>query len=131
MAARGAVAALEPEPGGRQAAGRGEGGSGSSPPGSPPAAAMRSEPLAWSPVSATAASLLEEAADLLVLQRDFAAALEKCEAGCDSLGPGTGPERCERVSGLRSGNGAALRGGSVSHQRRAGYIPVCTACRFT
>ncbi|NWW98848.1 PEX26 protein, partial [Caloenas nicobarica] len=53
-----------------------------------------SEPLAWPPVSATAASLLEEAADLLVLHRDFAAALEKCEAGCDSLGPGSGPGRC-------------------------------------
>ncbi|KAK2539685.1 Pex26 [Columba guinea] len=58
---------------------------------------MRSEPLAWSPVSATAASLLEEAADLLVLHRDFAAALEKCEAGCDSLGPGTGPESSAEV----------------------------------
>ncbi|KAF1458688.1 Peroxisome assembly protein 26, partial [Pygoscelis antarcticus] len=55
-----------------------------------------SEPLAWPPVSAQAASLLEEAADLLVLHRDFAAAVERCEAGCDSLGPGTGPgpERC-------------------------------------
>uniref|UniRef100_A0A663MX06 Peroxisomal biogenesis factor 26 n=1 Tax=Athene cunicularia TaxID=194338 RepID=A0A663MX06_ATHCN len=52
---------------------------------------MRSEPLAWAPVSAQAASLLEEAADLLVLHRDFAAAVERCEAGCDSLGPGTGP----------------------------------------
>ncbi|XP_059673288.1 peroxisome assembly protein 26 [Gavia stellata] len=52
---------------------------------------MRSEPLAWPPVSAQAASLLEEAADLLVLHRDFAAAVERCEAGCDSLGPGTGP----------------------------------------
>uniref|UniRef100_A0A8C3JBD1 Peroxisomal biogenesis factor 26 n=1 Tax=Calidris pygmaea TaxID=425635 RepID=A0A8C3JBD1_9CHAR len=51
---------------------------------------MRSEPLAWPPVSAQAASLLEEAADLLVLHRDFAAAVERCEAGCDSLGPGTG-----------------------------------------
>ncbi|KAF1618771.1 Peroxisome assembly protein 26, partial [Eudyptes chrysolophus] len=50
-----------------------------------------SEPLAWPPVSAQAASLLEEAADLLVLHRDFAAAVERCEAGCDSLGPGTGP----------------------------------------
>lgn len=86
---------LELEPGRRRAVGRGEGGS--SPPGSPPAA-MRSEPLAWAPVSAQAASLLEEAADLLVLHRDFAAAVERCEAGCDSLGPGTGPgpERCER-----------------------------------
>ncbi|KAK4832773.1 hypothetical protein QYF61_025620 [Mycteria americana] len=90
-----AVAALEPEPepGRRRVVGRGEGGGGSSssPPASPPAAAMRSEPLAWPPVSAQAASLLEEAADLLVLHRDFAAAVERCEAGCDSLGPGTGP----------------------------------------
>ncbi|PKU32177.1 peroxisome assembly protein 26 [Limosa lapponica baueri] len=39
---------------------------------------MRSEPLAWPPVSAQAASLLEEAADLLVLHRDFAAAVERC-----------------------------------------------------
>ncbi|NWY75150.1 PEX26 protein, partial [Erithacus rubecula] len=46
------------------------------------------EPPAWAP----AAALLEEAADLLVLHRDFAAALERCEAGCDSLGPGPGPE---------------------------------------
>ncbi|XP_074971563.1 peroxisome assembly protein 26 isoform X1 [Phalacrocorax aristotelis] len=52
---------------------------------------MRSEPLAWPPVSAQAASLLEEAADLLVLHRDFAAAVERCEAGCDSLGTGPGP----------------------------------------
>ncbi|KAM6321105.1 peroxisome assembly protein 26 [Aegotheles albertisi] len=51
---------------------------------------MRSEPLAGLPVSARAASLLEEAADLLVLHRDFAAAVERCEAGCDSLGTGTG-----------------------------------------
>ncbi|KAM9276332.1 peroxisome assembly protein 26 [Cariama cristata] len=94
----GAVAALEPEPGGRREMGRGEGGS-SSPPGSPPAAAVRSEPLAWPPVSAQAASLLEEAADLLVLHRDFAAAVERCEAGCDSLGsgPGPGPESSSEV----------------------------------
>ncbi|NXE55054.1 PEX26 protein, partial [Casuarius casuarius] len=46
-----------------------------------------SEPLAGPPVSAQAASLLEEATDLLVLHRDFAAAVERCEAGCDSLGP--------------------------------------------
>ncbi|NXS40889.1 PEX26 protein, partial [Balaeniceps rex] len=61
-----------------------------------------SEPLSWPPVSAQAASLLEEAADLLVLHRDFAAAVERCEAGCDSLGPGSGPgpERCERVPGV-------------------------------
>ncbi|XP_009903757.2 peroxisome assembly protein 26 [Dryobates pubescens] len=51
---------------------------------------MRSEPLTWPPVAAQAASLLEEAADLLVLHRDFAAAVERCEAGCDSLGPGSG-----------------------------------------
>ncbi|NXC88819.1 PEX26 protein, partial [Cercotrichas coryphoeus] len=48
------------------------------------------EPPAWAP--GPAAALLEEAADLLVLHRDFAAALERCEAGCDSLGPGPGPE---------------------------------------
>ncbi|NWT50968.1 PEX26 protein, partial [Erythrocercus mccallii] len=51
------------------------------------------EPPAWAP--GPAAALLEEAADLLVLHRDFAAALERCEAGCDSLGaaPGPGHER--------------------------------------
>uniref|UniRef100_A0A8B9PQE3 Peroxisomal biogenesis factor 26 n=1 Tax=Apteryx owenii TaxID=8824 RepID=A0A8B9PQE3_APTOW len=49
-----------------------------------------SEPLAGPPVSAQAASLLEEATDLLVLHRDFAAAVERCEAGCDSLGPAAG-----------------------------------------
>ncbi|NWV00265.1 PEX26 protein, partial [Upupa epops] len=43
-------------------------------------------------VSAQSASLLEEATDLLVLHRDFVAAVEKCEAGCDSLGTST--ERC-------------------------------------
>lgn len=87
----------EPKPGGRRGA-EGRGGS-RSPPGSPPTAIMRSEPLAQ------AASLLEEATDLLVLHRDFAAAVERCEAGCDSLGPGTGPERCERPPGLRAGTG--------------------------
>ncbi|NWT00268.1 PEX26 protein, partial [Mionectes macconnelli] len=54
---------------------------------------------AQAPAPAQAAALLEEAADLLVLHRDFAAAVEKCEAGCDSLaagpGPGHGPERCD------------------------------------
>ncbi|XP_042651380.1 peroxisome assembly protein 26 isoform X2 [Tyto alba] len=65
--------ALEAEPSGE---GGGGGSSSRCPPGSPPAAAMKSEPLAWSPVSAQAASLLEEAADLLVLHRDFAAAVE-------------------------------------------------------
>ncbi|NXF91423.1 PEX26 protein, partial [Eubucco bourcierii] len=49
-----------------------------------------SEPVTWAPVAAQAASLLEEAADLLVLHRDFAAAVERCEAGCDSLGPASG-----------------------------------------
>uniref|UniRef100_A0A8C5JC98 Peroxisomal biogenesis factor 26 n=1 Tax=Junco hyemalis TaxID=40217 RepID=A0A8C5JC98_JUNHY len=52
---------------------------------------MRAEPPAWAPGPAQAAALLEEAADLLVLHRDFAAAVERCEAGCDSLGPGPGP----------------------------------------
>ncbi|NWR12905.1 PEX26 protein, partial [Paradoxornis webbianus] len=49
------------------------------------------EPPAWAPGPAQAAALLEEAADLLVLHRDFAAAVERCEAGCDSLGAGPGP----------------------------------------
>ncbi|NXM20319.1 PEX26 protein, partial [Ploceus nigricollis] len=49
------------------------------------------EPPAWASGPAQAAALLEEAADLLVLHRDFAAAVERCEAGCDSLGPGPGP----------------------------------------
>ncbi|NXL16921.1 PEX26 protein, partial [Setophaga kirtlandii] len=49
------------------------------------------EPPAWAPGPAQAAALLEEAADLLVLHRDFAAAVERCEAGCDSLGPGPCP----------------------------------------
>ncbi|XP_032544805.1 peroxisome assembly protein 26 [Chiroxiphia lanceolata] len=54
---------------------------------------MRGEPPAWSPApaQAQAAALLEEAADLLVLHRDFAAAVERCEAGCESLGAGPGP----------------------------------------
>lgn len=93
----GAVAALEPEPE-PGPCGAGE---------SPPAGAMRAEPPAWAPGPAQAAALLEEAADLLVLHRDFAAAVERCEAGCDSLGPGPCPgpgpgpghghERCGRV----------------------------------
>uniref|UniRef100_A0A8C9FJS1 Peroxisomal biogenesis factor 26 n=1 Tax=Pavo cristatus TaxID=9049 RepID=A0A8C9FJS1_PAVCR len=87
------MAAPEPEPGGKRAAGLGRGGE--SPPSSPPAAAMGDGPPAWSQASAQAASLLEEAAELLVLQRDFAAALERCEAGCGSLGPAPGPDRCE------------------------------------
>ncbi|KAL9854890.1 peroxisome assembly protein 26 isoform 2-T2 [Geothlypis trichas] len=52
---------------------------------------MRAEPPPWAPGPAQAAALLEEAADLLVLHRDFAAAVERCEAGCDSLGPGPCP----------------------------------------
>ncbi|NWV50985.1 PEX26 protein, partial [Daphoenositta chrysoptera] len=40
-------------------------------------------------------------ADLLVLHRDFAAAVERCEAGCDSLGPGPGAP-CERCLFLTS-----------------------------
>ncbi|NXN96614.1 PEX26 protein, partial [Rhinopomastus cyanomelas] len=51
-----------------------------------------SEAPGWAPGSMQAASLLEEATDLLVLHRDFAAAVDKCEAGCDSLS--TGAERC-------------------------------------
>nr|XP_028601371.1 peroxisome assembly protein 26 [Podarcis muralis] len=44
-----------------------------------------SEPVSLSPVASQAASLLEEAADLLVMNRDFAAALDRCEKGCESL----------------------------------------------
>ncbi|XP_066175523.1 peroxisome assembly protein 26 [Sylvia atricapilla] len=58
---------------------------------------MRGEPPAWAPGPAQAAALLEEAADLLVLHRDFAAAVERCEAGCDSLGAGPGHESFEEV----------------------------------
>ncbi|NXH88509.1 PEX26 protein, partial [Edolisoma coerulescens] len=61
------------------------------------------EPPPWAPGPAQAAALLEEAADLLVLHRDFPAAVERCEAGCDSLGPGPGPghERCERFEEVK------------------------------
>ncbi|NXX93637.1 PEX26 protein, partial [Centropus bengalensis] len=41
------------------------------------------------PAPPGAARLLEEAEDLLVLHRDFAAAVQRCEAGCDRLGTGT------------------------------------------
>ncbi|XP_059704054.1 peroxisome assembly protein 26 [Haemorhous mexicanus] len=58
---------------------------------------MRAELRPWAPGSAQAAALLEEAADLLVLHRDFAAAVERCEAGCDSLGPGPGHESFAEV----------------------------------
>nr|XP_042705283.1 peroxisome assembly protein 26 isoform X2 [Chrysemys picta bellii] len=51
-----------------------------------PAGFLRSsEPLSLSPVPAPATSLLEEAADLLVVHLDFAAALDRCERGCESL----------------------------------------------
>ncbi|KAL8222236.1 UNVERIFIED_CONTAM: hypothetical protein K2H54_075174, partial [Gekko kuhli] len=43
-----------------------------------------SEPASLSPVASQAASLLEEAADLLV-HMDFAAAVDRCEKGCESL----------------------------------------------
>ncbi|KAJ7329195.1 hypothetical protein JRQ81_015369 [Phrynocephalus forsythii] len=55
-----------------------------------------SEPPSLSPVASPAAALLEDAADLLVMQRDFAAALDRCERGCESL-PGE-PEDEERDS---------------------------------
>ncbi|XP_053108860.1 peroxisome assembly protein 26 [Hemicordylus capensis] len=44
-----------------------------------------SEPVSLSPVVSQAASLLEEAADLLVMHLDFAAAVDRCEKGCESL----------------------------------------------
>uniref|UniRef100_A0A8D0AYW3 Peroxisomal biosis factor 26 n=1 Tax=Salvator merianae TaxID=96440 RepID=A0A8D0AYW3_SALMN len=44
-----------------------------------------SEPASLAPELSQAAFLLEEAADLLVMQRDFAAALGSCERGCESL----------------------------------------------
>ncbi|XP_054844575.1 peroxisome assembly protein 26 [Eublepharis macularius] len=44
-----------------------------------------SEPASLSPVASQAASFLEEAADLLVVHLDFAAAVDRCEKGCESL----------------------------------------------
>lgn len=44
-----------------------------------------SEPVSLSPVASRAASLLEEAVDLLVIHLDFAAAVDRCEKGCESL----------------------------------------------
>ncbi|XP_015263895.1 PREDICTED: peroxisome assembly protein 26 [Gekko japonicus] len=44
-----------------------------------------SEPVSPSPVASHAASLLEEAADLLVVHMDFASAVDRCEKGCESL----------------------------------------------
>ncbi|XP_077196794.1 peroxisome assembly protein 26 isoform X1 [Paroedura picta] len=44
-----------------------------------------SDPAWLSPGASRAASLLEEAADLLVVHLDFAAALDRCEKGCRSL----------------------------------------------
>ncbi|KAM6436946.1 peroxisome assembly protein 26 isoform 1-T1 [Liasis olivaceus] len=44
-----------------------------------------SEPSLLSPPAPQAVSLLEEAADLLVLNRDFAAAVDRCGKGCQSL----------------------------------------------
>ncbi|KAJ6660052.1 hypothetical protein lerEdw1_018250 [Lerista edwardsae] len=44
-----------------------------------------SEPVSLSPVTSRAASLLEEAVDLLVIHLDFAAAVDRCEKGCECL----------------------------------------------
>ncbi|XP_044311069.1 peroxisome assembly protein 26 isoform X1 [Varanus komodoensis] len=44
-----------------------------------------SEPVSLPAAVSEAASFLEEAADLLVMHRDFAAAVERCEKGCRSL----------------------------------------------
>lgn len=44
-----------------------------------------SEPPSLPPVASRAASLLEEAVDLLVMNLDFAAAVDRCEKGCESL----------------------------------------------
>ncbi|XP_061494537.1 peroxisome assembly protein 26 isoform X1 [Rhineura floridana] len=44
-----------------------------------------SEPPSVSPVASQAAVFVEEATDLLVMHRDFAAALDRCERGCQSL----------------------------------------------
>ncbi|XP_034258747.1 peroxisome assembly protein 26 [Pantherophis guttatus] len=44
-----------------------------------------SEPSLLCPAAPQALSLLEEAAELLVLDRDFAAAVDRCEKGCQSL----------------------------------------------
>uniref|UniRef100_A0A8C6ZU26 Peroxisomal biosis factor 26 n=1 Tax=Nothoprocta perdicaria TaxID=30464 RepID=A0A8C6ZU26_NOTPE len=68
------------------------------------------EPLAGPLVAAMsaparAASLLEEATDLLVLHRDFAAALERCEAGCGSLGPAG----AEAEAGAEAGSSAEVK----------------------
>ncbi|XP_070612598.1 peroxisome assembly protein 26 isoform X1 [Erythrolamprus reginae] len=44
-----------------------------------------SEPSLLCPAASRAVSLLEEAAELLVLDRDFATAVDRCEKGCQSL----------------------------------------------
>lgn len=57
-----------------------------------------SEPsLSLSPVLAPATALLEEAADLLVVHLDFAAALDRCERGCESLASDPGCESSVEV----------------------------------
>lgn len=70
------------------------------------------------PGLAAAAALLEEAADLLVVHVDFAAALDACERGCDLLAgrprPGYG---CGH--GPRGAAGALLR---------AQALPLASAC---
>uniref|UniRef100_A0A8D0GUL9 Peroxisomal biosis factor 26 n=1 Tax=Sphenodon punctatus TaxID=8508 RepID=A0A8D0GUL9_SPHPU len=54
-----------------------------------------SEPVSLSPVPTEAASLLEEAVDLLVVHMDFAAALDRCEKGCESLTSDPENEDCD------------------------------------
>ncbi|XP_070474977.1 peroxisome assembly protein 26 isoform X2 [Equus przewalskii] len=51
-----------------------------------------SEPARAAPVRSAAAALLEEAADLLVVHRDFGAALRTCERACRALACGAPAE---------------------------------------
>lgn len=85
-----------------------------------------SEPLSLSPVPAPATALLEEAADLLVVHLDFAAALDRCERGCESLASDPDGERYRGAGGggVPSHPWACSKGGSrclvIQGQRRQG-----------
>ena len=97
-----------------------------------------SEPARAAPVRSAAAALLEEAADLLVVHRDFGAALRTCERACRALACGAPAEepagayvQAPRVSGaggLERGRGraeAAPRVGGAARSSRGAWASSC------
>lgn len=80
-----------------------------------------SEPVRVAPAPSAAVVLLEEAADLLVVRRDFRAALQTCERAWRSLADDAPPDDAAgvyvRASGLR------FRGGLGEGLPIAGVLP--------